>query len=306
MSLGKKIFLGILGVVLVLVIGVVGYATKVYFDVKGSAQSTFASVERTDPIRTEPVNISEKEAFSVLLLGIDTGDLGRTEQGRSDTMLLVTVNPTAKQTTMVSLERDTYTPIVGHGTTEKLNAAYSYGGVGMAMDTVESLIGVPIDHYITLDMAGLSKLVDSLGGIEVNNSFAFDYEGTTFDIGTISLNGENALKYSRMRYDDPEGNYGRQERQRKVISAIVNKALSLSTVTQYQPILDTISSSMTTDFTFDEMQTLALDYRDCFTNIVGDQLKGTGFMQDGVSYQNVTPEEIARVQTLLNEQLALN
>ncbi|MHC5247702.1 LCP family glycopolymer transferase [Enterococcus sp. LJL90] len=308
MSTKKKVILGVFGVLLVAFIGVVGVAAKIYYDVKSSANDTYASAERSTTLREETgttAEISEQEPFSVLLLGIDTGALGRDEQGRSDTMILATVNPQLGQTTMISLERDTYTEIVGHGTTEKLNAAYAYGGVAMAMDTVESLLSVPVDHYITINMAGLEELVDAVGGITVNNSFTFDYEGTNFSIGTINLNGEDALKYSRMRYDDPNGNYGRQERQRKVIAAIAQKVLSLSGVTEYQSILNAISSNMTTDFTFDEMTSIALNYRNSFTNIVGDQLQGTGFMQDGVSYQSVSAEEIARVKAIADEQLGI-
>ncbi|WP_265455662.1 LCP family protein [Enterococcus sp. HY326] len=308
MSTKKKVILGVFGVLLVAFIGVVGVAAKIYFDVKSSANDTYASAERSTTLREETgttAEISEQEPFSVLLLGIDTGALGRDEQGRSDTMILATVNPQLGQTTMISLERDTYTEIVGHGTTEKLNSAYAYGGVAMAMDTVENLLSVPVDHYITINMAGLEELVDAVGGITVNNSFTFDYEGTNFSIGTINLNGEDALKYSRMRYDDPNGNYGRQERQRKVIAAIAQKVLSFSGVTEYQSILNAISSNMTTDFTFDEMTSIALNYRNSFTNIVGDQLQGTGFMQDGVSYQSVSAEEIARVKAIADEQLGI-
>lgn len=306
MSKGKKIFLVILGIMVVLVLAIVGVAAKVYFDVRETADKTYETAERTgDTLRAKSVDVADKDAFSVLLLGIDTGDLGRTEQGRSDTMLLATVSPTKSQTTIVSLERDIYTEIVGHDSTEKLNAAYAYGGVGMAMDTVEHLVGVPVDHYVSINMAGLKDLVDAVGGVEVSNSFKFTYSGTTFDIGKIQLDGEDALKYCRMRYDDPDGNYGRQERQRKVIMAIANKALSLSGATKYQSILGTLGSNMKTDLTFDQMRTIAADYRGCFGNIKGDQLQGTGFTQDNVSYQSVSEEELARVRDELNDQLGI-
>lgn len=306
MSRGKKIFLVILGIMLALVIAIVGVVGKVYYDVQKTADKTYESAKREkSTLRTSGVDLKDKDAFSVLLMGIDTGDLGRTEQGRSDTMLLATVSPQNGKTTLVSLERDIYTEIVGHGTTEKLNAAYAYGGVGMAMDTVEKLLQVPVDHYISLDMAGLKELVDAVGGVDVNNSFKFTYSGSAFDIGKIHLNGEDALKYCRMRYDDPNGNYGRQERQRKVIMGIAGKAMSFSGATKYQSILNSISGSLKTDLTFDQMRTIAADYRGCFGDIDGDQLKGTGFTKDNISYQSVSDEELARVRTELNGQLGL-
>lgn len=74
----------------------------------------------------------------MLLLGIDTGDLGRTDQGRSDTMMVAAVNPTDQKTTIVSIARDTYVPIVGHGTDDKINHAYAFGGAAMSMNTVKA------------------------------------------------------------------------------------------------------------------------------------------------------------------------
>lgn len=170
------------------------------------------------------VNLNNKEPFSVLLLGIDTGDDGRVEQGRSDTTIVATVNPRDKQTTLVSLARDTYVDIPGQGKQDKLNHAYAFGGASLAMDTVENYLNIPINHYVSINMAGLKELVNAVGGIEVNNNLTFSQDGYDFTIGKISLDGEQALSYSRMRYEDPNGDYGRQERQRKVIEGIVQKS----------------------------------------------------------------------------------
>ena len=121
MSIGKKIILGIVGLILAITLVVVGLGAKVYFDVRGSADQTYESVKRKNPAKREQaVDLEEQDSFSVLLLGIDTGDLGRTEQGRSDTMMVATVNPKDKKTTIVSIARDTYVPIVGHGTDDKI------------------------------------------------------------------------------------------------------------------------------------------------------------------------------------------
>lgn len=303
MSKRKKIFLTIFGIILVVVIGIIGFSAKVYFDVANSFDRTYEKVDRTEKKRTTEVNISDKEPFSVLLLGIDTGDLGRTEQGRSDTMLVATVNPQENKTVLVSLARDTYAEIVGYGTEDKINHAYAFGGAAMSMDTVQNLLDIPIDHYVTVNMSGLKELVDAVGGVNVNNEFRFTYEGTTFDIGKIHLNGEDALKYSRMRYEDPNGDYGRQERQRKVIAGIVNSALSIDSVTKYQTILDAMENNMKTDLSFSDMQTLALDYRSAFGNLQQEQLQGEGMMLNGISYQEIEPSELERIQTILKDSL---
>lgn len=307
MSKGKKIFLIIFGIVAVLVIGIVGVAAKLYFDVSNSMQQTYESVERDreDRLRENDVDLSQRDSFSVLLMGIDTGDLGRVEQGRSDTMMVATISPQDNQTTVVSIGRDSYVDIVGHGTKDKFNHAYAFGGPAMAMDTVEKFLDIPIDHYVSINMAGLKELVDAVGGIEVNNEITFSQDGFDFAIGRTSLNGEQALAYSRMRYEDPNGDYGRQERQRKIVEGIVKKVLSLDGITQYQTILNAVEQNMKTDMSFDDMRTLAFNYRSAFQTIKQDQLQGEGFMQDGISYQRVSDEELARVQKELKAQLNL-
>ena len=300
MSEGKKIFAIIFGIILVLFLAVVGMGAKLYWDVSKSMDKTYETVERS---KKSQVNLNNKEPFSVLLLGIDTGDDGRVEQGRSDTTIVATVNPRDKQTTLVSLARDTYVDIPGQGKQDKLNHAYAFGGASLAMDTVENYLNIPINHYVSINMAGLKELVNAVGGIEVNNNLTFSQDGYDFTIGKISLDGEQALSYSRMRYEDPNGDYGRQERQRKVIEGIVQKVLSLNSVSNYQEILTAVSDNMKTDLSFDDMKKIALDYRSAFGKVKQDQLQGTGFMQDGVSYQRVDEQELTRVQQELKNQL---
>ena len=300
MSKGKKIFAIIFGIILVLFLAVVGMGAKLYWDVSKSMDKTYETVERS---KKSQVNLNNKEPFSVLLLGIDTGDDGRVEQGRSDTTIVATVNPRDKQTTLVSLARDTYVDIPGQGKQDKLNHASAFGGASLAMDTVENYLNIPINHYVSINMAGLKELVNAVGGIEVNNNLTFSQDGYDFTIGKISLDGEQALSYSRMRYEDPNGDYGRQERQRKVIEGIVQKVLSLNSVSNYQEILTAVSDNMKTDLSFDDMKKIALDYRSAFGKVKQDQLQGTGFMQDGVSYQRVDEQELTRVQQELKNQL---
>ncbi|MGM8140314.1 LCP family glycopolymer transferase [Enterococcus italicus] len=311
-SVWKKILVIVFSVVLILVIAGGIVFAKLYHDVAKSADATYAKVERTKTSagRESDVDLSKKEPFSVLLLGVDTGALGRTYKGRSDSMMVATVNPNDNKTTLVSLERDTYATIVGHGSEDKINHAYAFGGAGMSMDTVSNLLDIPIDHYIVINMEGIQQLVDAVGGVDVNNSLKFDYsqDGKTYnyDIGKIHLEGMKALGYLRMRYDDPEGDYGRQRRQREVVTAIAKKVLSLDGVTQYKALLDAMEDNVLTDLTFNQMKQIALDYRDAFKTIDTQQLKGTGFMQDGVSYQRVSEEDLKAMQDQLKTELEIN
>ena len=304
-SRGKKIFLIILAVLIVLVLAIVGVGAKLYLDLSHSIEKTYESVERTQGERTKPVDLDKQESFSVLLMGIDTGDLGRVDQGRSDTMMVAIVSPEDKQTTIVSIPRDTYVDIVGRDTKDKINHAYAFGGAAMAMATVQKYVDIPIDHYVSINMKGLKELVDAVSGIEVNTDLTFSQDGYDFTIGKITLNGDQALSYSRMRYEDPNGDYGRQERQRKIVEGVAKKVLSLNGVSNYQSVLNALESNMKTDMSFDEMKKIALDYREAFGTIKQDQLQGEGFMQDNISYQKVSDQELDRVKKELKDQMNL-
>lgn len=309
MSKGKKIALVIVGVLSILVVTVAGVGTKIYFDIKGTADKTYKPVERKEvsAARSETEsNLNNKDPFSVLLLGIDTGEFNREDIGRSDTMILATVNPNEDKTTLISLPRDIYAEIVGYGTDDKWNHAYAFGGAGMSMDTVQKFLDVPIDHYVSIDMGGLEKLVDAVGGISVeNNTLEFTQDNHTFKMGKLDLNGEEALAYSRMRKEDPRGDFGRQERQRQVITAILDKALSVNGISNYSVILTILGDSLNTDLTFGQMKKVATDYRDALTNVVSDQLAAESFMQNEIYYQSVSPDELQRVRTEINTQLGL-
>lgn len=310
MSTGKKTFVWILGILLVLLVGVGVYAGKVYYDVKAAADKTYETVDRIgDSKRKGNVDYAEGQPFSILLLGVDTGDFGRTEQGRSDSIMVATVNPKTKTTTLVSIARDTYTEIVGENKSDKINHAYAYGGIPMAIATVENLLDIPIDHYAEINMKGMKDLVDAVDGVDVNNTLNFSYDGTDFPTGSLHLNGEDAVKYSRMRYDDPNGDYGRQDRQRQVISGIIDKMKSVNTLTNYPDILNVLGDNAKTDVSWDTLQTLAKNYNAALTTIDTQQLEGEGFTGDGatgeqgISYQKVSQTELQRIQNKLKEQL---
>ncbi|WP_242589935.1 LCP family protein [Enterococcus sp. DIV0660C] len=310
MSTGRKVFLWILSILLIIIAGIAVYAGKIYFDVKSTADKTYATVDRiTESKRDKAINYDAGDPFSILLLGVDTGDFGRTDQGRSDSIMVATVNPQKKKTTLVSIPRDTYTEIVGHGTSDKINHAYAFGGVAMSIATVENMLDIPIDHYAEINMKGMQELVDAVGGVDVNNKLTFSYDGTDFPIGKQTLNGSEAVKYARMRYDDPKGDYGRQDRQRQVISGIINKTKSVDTLTNYTNLLDALGNNAATDVSWDTIKVLATNYRDAFSTIRSEQLAGDSFTGDGttgengISYQRASSDELARIQKELKEQL---
>ncbi|MGM0215642.1 LCP family glycopolymer transferase [Enterococcus sp. AZ109] len=306
MSRWKKIVVGIIILLNCLVGGATIYAVQVTKDASQMVSNIRQTVKRNS-IRenTTSPNIDNAEPFSILLLGVDTGDLGRDEQGRSDSMMVVTVNPQQGKSTIVSLGRDTLTKIVGYDTNDKLNHAYAFGGEGMSMDTIENLLDIPIDHYVTINMRGLKDLIDAVGGIEVDNQFDFELDGIELSKGKQTLNGETGLAYARMRYQDPEGDVGRQKRQREVVTKILNKAMSINGVSNYRKILKAVEKNMKTDLSWDDMLDIGTNYLSAFKNIDQKQLDGQSQLIDEVYYQLLGMNELLTVQNALKEQLGL-
>jgi LCP family protein required for cell wall assembly len=250
--------------------------------------------------RDEGVKFSEKDPISILLLGVDEREGDR---GRSDSMILMTVNPETKSMKMVSIPRDTRAEIIGHGTTDKINHAYAYGGVNMAVDTVENFLDVPVDYYVQVNMESFKDIVDAVGGVTVNNSLDFTYDGVHFKKGQISLDGEEALKFSRMRYEDPRGDFGRQERQRQIIQAVIKKGASFNTLANYGDILDTIGKNIKTNLTFDNMKDIQSNYKEARHSLEQLQVNGEGQKVDGVYYYVVSEAEREKLSTELKEHL---
>lgn len=305
----RHTFLKVLLIILaVLIVGGGAYAYKVLHDVKNTANKVYkSSGSNTKHLRNSQTALAEHKPISILLLGADTGELGRTYRGRSDTMIIMTINPDTKKTTMTSIPRDTKAHIVGKGSTfvEKINSAYSYGGSSMAINTTQELLNVPIDYYITVNMKGIEKIVNAVDGVDVNVPFTFTYEGVTYKKGEMHLNGKKALGYSRMRYDDPEGDYGRQKRQRQVITSIIKSAVSVKTLWNFGDILQTMSDNVQTDLTYNNMQTIQKNYRSAAANISDDHLQGQNATIDGSSYQVATTKELQRVSNKIRTQLGL-
>lgn len=277
------------------------FAARVFLDVKTTSEEIYRPFEHETSV--EKISKENKKAFSVLLLGVDTGALGRNEQGRSDTILVAVIDPKKEETVLLSLPRDTYTEIAGYGEMDKLNHAYAFGGPEMAKASVEKLLDIPINYYVSINMEGIESLVDQVGGVEIENRNAFTYDGTEFPEGVQKLKGTEALKYVRMRYDDPEGDYGRQARQRQLIQAIAKQILSINGLIDYQDILSCMKDNVSTNLTFDEMKLLLTDYRPALQTIEGVQLKGEGFMENNISYQRIPAEELAQAQKYLKERL---
>ncbi|MFD2082088.1 cell envelope-related function transcriptional attenuator common domain-containing protein [Actinopolymorpha cephalotaxi] len=156
---------------------------------------------------------------------------GRAAGQRTDTIMILHVPSLAGSPTLVSLPRDSYVPVPGHGR-NKINAAFSIGGPKLLTETVESATGLKMDSYVEIGFGGFVGVVEGLGGVTMCLPKSIKDEKAHIDLpsGCQNLNGPNALGYVRARYFDPKGDLGRVERQRQFLSAVVKKTASPGTL----------------------------------------------------------------------------
>lgn len=241
--------------------------------------------------------------FYMLLLGVDSSE--QRENGeeaqfyngsfRSDTIIVAHVNLDEKKVALCSLERDIKTIIDGFEDDGyyKLNAAYALGGVDLMRLEAEQLTGVQIPYYAIVDMDGLTEIIDSFGGIEVDVERDFWDEQLMDGIqqgGVQVLNGQQAVLYSRSRYAWDEGDFARARHQRDVLKALANKIMSGSdNLFELYGAAETISTRVATNFTFPEIFEIAAKMRgmDTSSNIYSMMTPTIGVYEDGVSYQEM-------------------
>ncbi|ARK32224.1 LCP family glycopolymer transferase [Halalkalibacter krulwichiae] len=294
----KKVFITLGLVIGVIFLTVFAYGVYLYKSVTDTAK------EIHEPfIPTRDIDLNDQEPISFLLAGVDsTGD---EHAGRSDTIIVMTVNPNERSIKMLSIPRDTRTEIIGRGTQDKINHAYAFGGVQMTADTVSNFLDIPIDHYISINMEGMKNLVDAVGGVKVDNAFAFSQDGFSFAEGEIYLNGDEALAYARMRKQDPRGDFGRNDRQRQIVEAVIQEAAHFGTITKAGSVLDAVGNSVRTDMTLDHMWRIQSNYRDARHHVDQMEIKGNNTTINGIYYLQIPDEELARVRSELRTHMEL-
>ncbi|MGO4937552.1 LCP family glycopolymer transferase [Fundicoccus sp. Sow4_H7] len=275
---GKISFLKIFGwLVLFTLIIVGGFAIKVYQDIQAVRQSITVETVEVENLREDEVSIEEGEPLNILLIGTDDDELARNVRdgyvGRSDTLMMITLNPQNRTTKFLSIPRDALAMV--EGSPDKINHAYAYGGAELTIETVQDFLGVPIDYYAVVNMSGLMSLIDAVGGIEVTSPLTFEYRGTGFVKGeTREVNGVKAMNFARMRYDDPEGEIGRQNRQKIVVKAVIDKLLSFDTITTYPEVLKVVSQNVRTNFDIATALNIYQNYLPALENISAIQFSG--------------------------------
>ena len=212
----------------------------------------------TSKVETASTGKSITEPFTILLMGIDSTDevLTKNAIANGDTLILITFNPKTLNATMLSIPRDSYVPIAcWSGKPEnKITHAAAYGNDCM-INTIQDYFDVNIDYYAKINFKGLVKLVDAVGGVEVDvpKELCTDDSSRGGQVciheGHQTLNGEQALVFARNRKQLADGDFGRAKHQQEIIMALVNKMKDINDLKTFMSILDTVSNSLDTNLT---------------------------------------------------------
>lgn len=295
----KKVLLIVLAVIVVLCVAV-GAAAALYMNsISDSMKMDSQQQSELDTVLSES---TAQEPYYVLLLGSDARE--NDTASRSDTIILVRIDANVGKATLVSIPRDTKVEIEGHGT-QKINAAYAFGGPAGAVEAVEKMSGVEISHYAEIHFDELEKAVDQLGGIwvdipESNDQTGASNTGVELNAGMQRLNGEQALAFARERYGYNEGDFQRAENQRIIVQAIADTILSLPP-TELPGAVQSLANCISTDYSLDELVTLAQTFQSAeHYYFYSAMVPSTTKTIDGVSYTITLEDEWADMMQMVD------
>ena len=229
-----------------------------------------------------------KDKATVMIMGVDER---ADDVGRSDTLMIATLDSDKNQAALLSVPRDTRVKIKGHGF-DKINAAYAYGGRKLTQETIESLLNTHIDHYIKINVHGFTKIIDALGGIDIDVEKRMYYEDPWDDDGGLyidlqpgmqHMDGKTAITY--VRYRDEEGDIGRIKRQQNFMKAVMDKLVSPTIIPKLPAIVSAVSDSVETDMSVSEILSFLGTLQDAKDNgLKSEMLPGKPVYIEGISY----------------------
>ncbi len=232
--------------------------------------------------------LTAKDKATIMIMGVDERE---DDVGRSDTLMIASIDPKTKQAALLSVPRDTRVKIKGHGF-DKVNAAYAYGKQKLSQDTVEDLLGVNIDHYVIINTKSFKKIIDAIGGIDIDVPKRMHYEDPWDDDGGLiidfhpgmqHMDGAKAVTY--VRYRDEEGDLGRIRRQQDFVRACMDKLLSPAIIPKLPAVIKEVMGSIDTDLTFRQLLEFAGTLKESKENgLKTDMVPGKPLYIDGVSY----------------------
>ena len=257
----------------------------------------------TDASKPAPQYKTLGARTTIMLMGVDER---KDDVGRSDTLMVASIDPKSDQVSLLSIPRDTRVKIKRHGF-DKINAAYAYGGEKLSRSTVENFLGIDIDHYVIVDTKSFSRLIDAMGGIDIDVEKRMKYEdpwddngGLVIDLkpGRQHMDGATAITY--VRYRDEEGDAGRVRRQQKFMKACADKLSDPSIVMQLPDMIKEARRALKTDLSVGDMISIAATLKNADESDSGIKtgiVPGRWLYIDDVSYLVPNIERLGEVVT---------
>lgn len=276
------------------------FASSSLFD-KPNRQRTVKTTE----YEQEPLLYAEDKSL-IMIMGIDE-HLLEDDAGRSDTLMVATLDPKKDRAGLISIPRDTRVKIPGYGF-DKINAAYALGGRELTQRTVENFLSVPMDHYVAIKVSAFNRIIDAIGGVDIDVEKRMYYEDPWDDNGGLiidlqpgfqHMDGKTAITY--VRYRDEEGDIGRVKRQQKFMKAVMAQVTSPSIIPRLPSIIREVSASVDTDLTVRQLLELAGSLKNAAHNgLKTEMIDGRPVYIDEISYW---VPDISDVRTALAETL---
>lgn len=263
----------------------------IVFILSGMVGAFFANalIDNKPEIKNEQKGLLvANDKATVMIMGVDER---ADDVGRSDTLMIATLDPEKNQAALLSVPRDTRVKIDGYGF-DKINAAYAYGGRQLTQKTIESLLNTQIDHYIKININGFTKIIDALGGVDIDVEKRMYYEDPWDDNGGLyidlqpgmqHMDGKTAITY--VRYRDEEGDIGRIKRQQNFMKAVMDKLVSPTIIPKLPSIVSAVSDSIETDMSVSEILSFLGTLQDAKDNgLKSDMVPGKPVYIEGISY----------------------
>lgn len=285
------------------------YLTKKAEHAVNNAYEAVENREVSDKRETKVEPLQDN--VSVLFIGIDDSETrGQGSDGsRSDALLLATLNNKTKTVKLLSIPRDSYVEIPYVGYKDKITHAHALGGTLATIETVEELFDIPVDYYVRMNFDAFIDVVDALGGIEAEVPYKMlekdEFDRYTIDLepGLQELNGKEALALARTRKQDNDIERGK--RQQEILTAILSKVASASSITKYDDVIEAVGNNMKTDMTFKEMKSFISYLSEGMPRVDTLTLQGYDDMSTGVYYYSLDEEALEETKHILKSHLGL-
>ncbi len=305
-----RILKAFLLIAVTLFLSVVGYGVFLQKKANDAANRAYEALDdRTKSVLRDEAVEPIKDNVSILFIGVDESDV-RQEKGRSDALLVATLNNKKKTVKLLSIPRDSYVYDPNRERKDRINHAHAFGGTEGTIDTVEHFLDIPIDYYIKMNFNAFIDVVDAVGGIDVEVPYDHieldenDHRTVQLKKGQQHLDGRHALALARTRKLDSDVERGK--RQQMILQAIMKEAFSIKSITKYGDVIDAIGDNMKTNMKPNEMKSFLEYVKGGLPEITTLSISGTDDWSAGPYYWIIDEEALEETIYELKTHLELS